>query len=170
MDIRHHTTDALAIKGSTALAIVLSGIATSNALYEKYESIATEEKKLGNHFPANYFERAASEQYDVYYKLLETMPYLPASDLIEAAAQVGQAMTVINMAYDELPDNDEVNRTFKKMEKQVAFLAYSAIRAIEKIGGFSLAEMGLSGIRGSNLDPWADVENVVDQIRKEGVK
>ncbi|UXN69931.1 hypothetical protein N8A98_22430 [Devosia neptuniae] len=171
MDTTKHSTEVLAGKGESALAILLAGLVASNRLYDRYEDLERAEKAQDHHFPANYFERASKEQIDIYYELLDVMPYFPATNLIEAAAQVGQAMNVISMAYDQLPEEPkEAEACFQKMEKTVSRLLHSAIRVMERDGAFSLAAMGLESIRGANLDPWADIEAVVSDLQKQGVK
>jgi hypothetical protein len=169
MDITKHSTAQLSAKGGSVLSIVLAGIAAASSAQDTYERRQKEEKQTGNGFPANYFDRAAKEQNDLYFGLLDALAYLPATTLVEAAAQIGQAMSVISMAYDELPDNAETNHPFKKMEAQVDRLLHSALRVIEAQGNFSMVSMGLGSLRMKHCDPWAETEHLVAELRREGV-
>ncbi len=170
MDTDKHSTGKLALKGETALSVVLAGIAAANACSETYDEQCRQHKEVGAHFPANYYERASSEQTDLYFGLLDAMPYLPATSGLEAAAQAAQAINVISMAYDGLPDTDEVNGPFKAMQKKVERLLHSVVRYLEAEGKFSLDAAGLGSIRNSNGDPWADVDVVVADLVKAGIK
>lgn len=170
MDISKHSTTRLLVKGDSALGIVLAGIAAANAGYEAYELREREEKiGDGHNFPANYFETGQRTQFDLYWGLKEAMSFLPAQGLVEAAAQVGQAINEVSLGHDALPEGEEIDRVYKDMTKKVERLLHSVMRALEKAGDFSLAEMGLDSLRNSNCDPWAEVEALVQQLRAEGV-
>lgn len=170
MDNTEHTTAKLALKGETALSLVLAGLAAADKLSEHYEEVALVEKAAGRPFPANYYEGGAQDQYDIYWGLKEAMSFLPAATLPEAAAQIGQAINEIDCAYDEFPDDEKVNDAFKKMKRKLERLLYSALAAVQKQGGFSLHDMGLRSLDQRNCSPWRDVDVVVDQLKLEGVK
>lgn len=170
MDKDKHSTIVLANEGGSALSIVLAGIAAANAAAEEYEKRASEEKAAGNLFPSNYFEGAEKEQLDMYFGLKEVLPFLPASTLPEAAAQIGHAINEICSGYDDMPEGKAIDEPYKAMQKKVERLLYSALRAVEAVGHFSLSQMGLENLRNTNCDPWAEVEDIVRQLRAEGVK
>jgi hypothetical protein len=170
MDVDEHSTAKLALKGGSALSIVLAGIAAANAGYMAYEEREKAEEEAGHHFPANYFEEAAKRENDLYFNLMNAVPYLPATDLIEAAAQIGQAINVISMAFDDLPNTDDAERPFKEMEKKVNRLLHSALRVLETHGSFSLVEMGLESLRNPHRDPWAETEGLVANLLQAAAK
>jgi hypothetical protein len=171
MDINEHSTAVLAVKGETALSIVLAGIAAADAGQQAYEARQREEQQ-GEHltFPANYFKTASQEQFDLYWGLKEAMTFLPATSMVEAAAQVGQAINEVSLGYDNLPEGEEIDKAYQAMQKKVERLLHSVMRALEAAGDFSLDRMGLASLRNANCDPWAETEELVLKLRSEGVK
>lgn len=169
MDITQHSTTILKVKGDTALSVLLAGLAAADAAHTRYEKMArshTETKGKGS-LPATYFEDGAERQFDLYWDLKAAIGCFPASSLPEAAAQIGQAINEVDLAYDTFPEGAEIDAAFRQMKKKVERLLYSALNALEEIGAFKLNEMGLSSLRNSSLDPWAETEAVVQRVSRE---
>jgi hypothetical protein len=172
MDITQHSTTVLKLKGDTALSVVLAGLAAADAAHQRYEKMAWLHKKTEGKgsFPTVYFDSGAERQLDLYWDLKAAVGCFPASSLPEAAAQIGQAINEVDLAYDEFPEGEEIDVAYRQLKKKVERLLFSALNALEEIGSFKLDDMGLSSLRNSTQDPWAETEAVVQRVSRELAK
>lgn len=142
-----------------ALAIVAADKQSQEA--ERKQMAA---KRDGNGMEANYYEHGQQDANNAYYGLKDALPFIEANSFSAAMVQLSEAVSLVEWLADICDEGER--KEAERLRTALHRLITSALRAIERETGQSLAQLGLETLRATHRDPWEDPAERIAIVRE----